>query len=93
MKTVLCGLLLSYVVAAQVERTPLSPITYDEAVANEKQLFAADQQHDLATLRSIVADDFVDIAKDGSSTGKEALLRSKVFGETQTPIATGPHVV
>jgi hypothetical protein len=75
MKSVLCGLLLSCVVAAQVERTALSPITYDEAVANEKKLFAADQQHDLVTLRSIVADDFVDIAKDGSSVGKEALLK------------------
>ncbi len=52
-----------------------SPITYDEAVANEKKLFTADQAHDMDTLKFIVADDFVDIARDGSSIGKEALLK------------------
>jgi hypothetical protein len=31
-------------------------------------------QHDLDTVRSIVADEFVDIARDGSSIGKAALL-------------------
>ncbi|HKD92647.1 MAG TPA: nuclear transport factor 2 family protein [Terriglobales bacterium] len=51
------------------------PITHDEAVANEKKLFAADQAHDLETIKSIVADDFVDIARDGTSIGKDALLK------------------
>lgn len=54
---------------------PPPPITFDEAVAHEKNLFAADQKHDMDTIKSIVADDFVDIAKDGSSIGKEALLK------------------
>lgn len=52
-----------------------SPITYDEAVANEKKLFAADQAHDMDTIKSIVADDFVDIGRDGKSIGKDALLK------------------
>ena len=51
------------------------PITFDQAVANEKGLFAADQKHDMDTIKSIVADDFVDVARDGSSIGKEALLK------------------
>ena len=51
------------------------PVAYDEAVANEKKLFAADQAHDLDTIRSIVADDFVDIGRDGKSIGKDALLK------------------
>ncbi|HEU5451049.1 MAG TPA: nuclear transport factor 2 family protein [Terriglobales bacterium] len=59
------------------EKAPAPPpaITYDQAVANEKKLFAADQQHDMETIKSIVADDFVDIGKDGSSIGKDALLK------------------
>ncbi|HZU21248.1 MAG TPA: nuclear transport factor 2 family protein [Terriglobales bacterium] len=52
-----------------------APVTYDEAVANEKKLFAADQAHDLDTIKSIIADDFVDIGRDGSSIGKDALLK------------------
>ncbi len=52
-----------------------SPVTFDEAVANEKKLFAADQKHDMDTINSIVAEDFVDISKDGSSIGKSALLK------------------
>jgi hypothetical protein len=52
-----------------------APVTYDEAVANEKKLFAADQAHDLDTIKSILADEFVDIGRDGSSVGKDALLK------------------
>jgi hypothetical protein len=55
--------------------TPPAPITYDQAVANEKRLFAADQKHDMETIKSMVADDFVDVNKDGSSEGKAALLK------------------
>jgi hypothetical protein len=54
---------------------PPSAVTQDDAVNREKELFAADQKHDLDKIRSIVADDFVDIARDGSSIGKEALLK------------------
>lgn len=54
---------------------PPPPIGHDEAVANEKKLFAADQKHDMDTIKSIVADDFVDVGRDGSSIGKEALLK------------------
>jgi hypothetical protein len=62
-------------VLAQATPPTAPQVTYDEAVANEKKLFVADQQHDMDTLKSVVADDFVDIAKDGSSIGKEALLK------------------
>jgi hypothetical protein len=62
-------------VLAQATPPTTPQVTYEEAVANEKKLFVADQQHDMDTLKSIVADDFVDIAKDGSSIGKEALLK------------------
>ena len=54
---------------------PPPPIGYDEAVANEKKLFLADQKHDMDTIKSIVADDFVDVGRDGSSIGKDALLK------------------
>jgi hypothetical protein len=60
---------------AQTPAATPAPVTYDEAVANEKKLFAADQKHDLDTIKSIVADDFVDIGADGKSIGKEALLK------------------
>ena len=69
-------LLASAAIAQTAPPAPQSPppITYDEAVANEKKLFAADQAHDMDTIKSIVADDFVDIGRDGKSIGKEALL-------------------
>ncbi|MFY9743045.1 MAG: nuclear transport factor 2 family protein [Candidatus Sulfotelmatobacter sp.] len=54
---------------------PPAPITYDQAVANEKSLFAADQKHDMEAIKSLVADDFLDINKDGSSEDKAALLK------------------
>lgn len=73
-KTVICLLLFARAAFAQPAAPALQPITYDEAVANEKKLFAADQQHDLETIKAIVADEFVDIARDGSSIGKQALL-------------------
>ncbi len=63
------------VLAAQVAKPAPAPITFDEAVANEKKLFAADKAHDMDTIKALVADDFVDIARDGSSIGKEALLK------------------
>ena len=77
MRTVLWLSLLgctAFAQAAHPASSP-SPITYDEAVANEKALFAADQKHDMDTIKSIVADEFVDIARDGSSIGKDALLK------------------
>lgn len=73
----LAVLLTAYTALAQAKPpapTP-APVTFDEAVANEKNLFAADQKRDMDTIKSIVADDFVDIARDGSSIGKEALLK------------------
>lgn len=77
MRTMLCVLLLAGAGWAQQKPAApaAAPITYDEAVANEKKLFAADQKHDMDTIKSIVADDFVDIGKDGSSIGKAALLK------------------
>jgi len=77
MKILACAL-LSLTVAtasAQVLTVPPPPITYDRAVANERHLFTADQEHDLDAIRRMVADDFVDIAKDGSSISKDALLK------------------
>jgi hypothetical protein len=75
MRTTLFVVLLGGAALAQAPQPAATPVTYDEAVANEKKLFAADQQHDMDTIRSIVADEFVDIARDGSSIGKEALLK------------------
>lgn len=54
---------------------PPAPVTQADAIAREKQLFEADQKHDMETIKSIVADDFVDIARDGSSIGKQDLLK------------------
>jgi len=74
----LCSLLLLTLAAfpQDAPKPPApAPIAFDEAVANEKKLFAADQKHDMDTIKSIVADDFVDIARDGSSIGKDALLK------------------
>jgi hypothetical protein len=69
-------LLLASVAAFTQAPQPAPPtITHDEAVANEKKLFAADRDHDMDALKSMVADEFVDIARDGSSIGKEALLK------------------
>ena len=56
MRTLLCVSLLACAGLGPVAQSALSPITYDEAVANEKKLFAADQQHDMDTIKSIVAD-------------------------------------
>ena len=79
MKSLFCFALLLSAPAFAQTAAPAAPapvpLTYDEAVANEKKLFAADQKHDMETIKSIVADDFVDVARDGSSIGKEALLK------------------
>lgn len=78
MKILIAAVLLTSAAFAQTApAAPQTPaaITYDEAVANEKKLFSADQAHDMDAIKSIVADDFVDIARDGSSIGKEALLK------------------
>jgi hypothetical protein len=75
MRILLSVSLLACAALAHAAQSASPPITYDEAVANEKKLFAADQQHDMDIIKSIVADDFVDIGKDGSSIGKEALLK------------------
>ena len=73
------ALLLSALLAtpafAQTQPAPPAPITYDQAVANEKNLFAADQKHDMDAIQSMVADDFIDINKDGSSENKAELLK------------------
>jgi len=74
MRALFVGLLVAGAALPQAAQTPSSTITYDDAVANEKKLFAADQAHDMETVEAIVADEFVDIAKDGSSIGKRALL-------------------
>ncbi|MGE5242920.1 MAG: DUF4440 domain-containing protein [Betaproteobacteria bacterium] len=98
MKYLVCALLLTGAAWTQVATPAPSPITYQEAVANEKKLFAADQQHDLDTMKSIVADDFVDIGKDGSSIGKQALLKEiptikllKASQQNFRVMALGPH--
>ncbi|HLK34561.1 MAG TPA: nuclear transport factor 2 family protein [Terriglobales bacterium] len=76
-----CVLLLAWVLMtiaalAQPKAVPPPPaITYDQAVANEKKLFAADQKHDMDTIKSLIDDDFVDINKDGSLENKAALLK------------------
>jgi hypothetical protein len=67
--------LLSASAFAQTKTATPPPITYDQAVTNEKNLFAADQKHDMDAIKSIVADDFVDINKDGSSENKAELLK------------------
>ncbi len=54
---------------------PPSPITYAQAVANEQKLFAADQKHDMEAIKSMVADDFVDINTDGTYESKAELLK------------------
>jgi hypothetical protein len=70
------ALLLTTNAFAQAQAVPPpAPITYDQAVANEKNLFAADQKHDMDAIKSMVADDFVDINKDGSSENKSELLK------------------
>ncbi len=75
LQTSLMVLLLTATGLAQTKSAPPEPITRDQAVANEQKLFAADQKHDMDTIKSLVADDFVDIAEDGSSIGKAALLK------------------
>lgn len=79
MKTLCCLALMvtGFRAAAQAPATVATPapITLQEAVANEKMLFAADQKHDMETIKSIIADEFVDIGRDGSSIGKDALLK------------------
>ena len=45
------------------------------AITREKALFAADQKHDMATLSDLFADDFVDVAKDGSVTNKQQVMQ------------------
>lgn len=78
MKTlVVLGLaLLSVAALGQTKAAaPPPPITYAQAVANEKKLFAADQKHDMEVIKSMVADDFVDISTDGTYESKAALLK------------------
>jgi hypothetical protein len=74
MKSAILVMLAGCAVMAQPNPRSAALVSYDEAVANEKKLFAADQKHEMDTVASIVADEFVDIARDGSSIGKKALL-------------------
>lgn len=68
--------LLTVAALAQVKApVPPAPITYDQAVVNEKKLFAADQKHDMDAIKSVVADDFVDVNQDGTSENKATLLK------------------
>lgn len=69
------GLLTTTVFAQTQAAPPPPPITYDQAVANEKNLFAADQKHDIDAIKSMVADDFIDVNKDGSTENKAELLK------------------
>lgn len=68
--------LLSVAASGQAKpAAPTSPITYAQAVANEQKLFAADQKHEMEAIKSMVADDFVDINTDGTYESKSALLK------------------
>lgn len=62
-------------------------VTREDAIKREQQLFEADQKHDMDTITSIIADDFVDIARDGGMIGKQALLKEiptiKMLGYSQ----------
>lgn len=69
------GLLATTVFAQTQAPTSPAPINYDQAVANEKNLFAADQKHDMDAIKSLVADDFIDVNKDGSTENKAELLK------------------
>jgi hypothetical protein len=61
---------------AEPNKSPApAAVTQADAIDREKQLFEADQKHDMDKINSIVADDFVDIARDGSSIGKQDLLK------------------
>lgn len=75
----LCSLALPLTLAAQSDKPAAAPapaaVTAADAIDREKQLFAADQKHDMDKITSIVADEFVDIARDGGTIGKQALLK------------------
>ena len=74
--TTLLLVLLSATGLAQTKPAPPPPpITFEQAVANEQTLFAADQKHGMDALELLVADEFVDIAEDGSSIGRAALMK------------------
>lgn len=87
-----CFALLWLAVAALPQNGPAtkpapSPVTQEDAIKREQQLFEADQKHDMDTINSIIADDFVDIARDGGMIGKQALLKEiptiKMIGYSQ----------
>lgn len=69
------GLLATTAFAQTKPSAPPAAITYSQAIANEKDLFAADQKHDMDAIKFMVADDFIDLNKDGSSEDKAALLK------------------
>ena len=69
------ALLTTNVFAQTKPSAPPAPITYGRTIANEKNLFAADQKHDMDAIKSMVANDFIDLNKDGSSEDKAALLK------------------
>ena len=81
MKTV-CSLIMMCCIAVAVvaqnnqSNKPVpAPVTQADAITQEKQLFEADQKHDMDKINSIVADEFVDIGRDGGIIGKQALLK------------------
>ena len=81
MRTVAFALILAATASSRAQQAPpappvpAAPISYDQAVANEKRLFAADQKHDMEAIADLVADEFVDIARDGSIENKAGLLK------------------
>lgn len=71
-----CGFASAHGQTQQTNNVAPPPgVTQADAIAREKQLFEADQKHDMDKINSIVADDFVDIARDGSSIGKQDLVK------------------
>jgi len=53
---------------------PQGDISEADAIAREKSLFEADTKHDMDKLKEIFADEFVDLARDGTSINKQQIL-------------------
>ena len=75
---VMCLLAMTLFAQDSPEKKPSAAppsVTQADAIAREKQLFEADQKHDMDKISSIVADEFIDIARDGGIIGKQALIK------------------